>query len=184
MNKSTELNMIDYSSLKTMSKGGDYSCYENIVAALYNYVMCNNPNGFTKLDDARNYIMSLTKQDIERELLKNIVKKNFCSRYNHYATKLGTNKEFDDNLGISDAEVLIFNALSTMHMDAVDYIIQKYPKLIDLMVKSFVDSRYFDTSYKIEKLDDENIITDECKRLLTKIDEHYKKQSDSVRLIS
>ena len=80
--------------------------------------------------------------------------------------------------------MLIFNALSTMHMDAVDYIIQKYPKLIDLMVKSFVDSRYFDTSYKIEKLDDENIITDECKRLLTKIDEHYKKQSDSVRLIS
>ena len=56
MNKSTELNIIDYSSLKTMSKGGDYSCYENIVAALYNYVMCNNPNGFTKLDDASDYV--------------------------------------------------------------------------------------------------------------------------------
>lgn len=183
MNRSTELNIIDYSILKTMSRGGDYSCFENAVAALLNYTMYNNPNGFTRLDNARNYIMSLSIDDIEKELLKNIVKKDFCSRYNHYACKLGTRKNFGDELDISDAEVLIFNAICTMHMDAVNYIIKKYPELTDLMIKSFVDSRYFNSSYKIEKLEDEKIITDECAMLLKKIDDYYyQKQNSSVKL--
>ena len=46
--KSTELSMIDYSILTTMEKGGDYACYENIVSALENYALYDNPNGFTK----------------------------------------------------------------------------------------------------------------------------------------
>ena len=41
------------------------------------------------------------------------------------------------------------------------------------MVKSFVESRYYNPSYTVKKLDDENIVTDECARLLNKIDRYY-----------
>lgn len=179
--KSTELNIIDYSVLKTMSKGGDYCTFENIVSALLNYIIYNNPNGFTKLDDARNYIMSLTKDDIEKELLKNIIKKNFCAIYNNYELKIKTNKKTSDNLSISDIEVLIFNSLSTMNMNEIKYIIKKYIKLI---IKSFVETRYFDDNYKIEKLDNKDIITNECNKLLNMIDDYYQKLHDSKKLIS
>ena len=72
MNKSTELGMIDFSILTTMGKKGDYSSYENVVGALENYVINNNPMGFTRKDNARDYIKSLSKDDIRKELLKNI----------------------------------------------------------------------------------------------------------------
>ena len=69
MNKSTELGMIDFSILTTMGKKGDYSSYENVVGALENYVINNNPMGFTRKDNARDYIKSLSKDDIRKELL-------------------------------------------------------------------------------------------------------------------
>ena len=67
MNKSTELGMIDFSILTTMGKKGDYSSYENVVGALENYVINNNPMGFTRKDNARDYIKSLSKDDIRKE---------------------------------------------------------------------------------------------------------------------
>ena len=144
--KSTELSMIDYSILTTMEKGGDYACYENIVSALENYALYDNPNGFTKNKDARNYISSLSKEDIRKELLKNIVKKHYYAIYSGYATILKTNKSFADDLNISEAELLILDSIKGMPIIAIDDILKKMPKLTDLMIKSFVDSRYFDRS--------------------------------------
>ena len=88
MNRSRELSMIDYSILTTMGKGGDYACYENVVGALENFVFKNSAMGFTRKDDARNYISSLNKDEIRRELIKNIIKKHYCTIYNGYATIL------------------------------------------------------------------------------------------------
>ena len=171
--KSTELNIIDYALTKTMDKGGAYASLDNIVLALDKYLVHNVPSGITSNGDARNYIMSINQDDIMRELLKNVVKKNFAAIHNSYAVKLGTNKTFDDELGVDDVDILIYDALSSMPMEAVVYILEKNPKVVDSMVKSFVESRYYNPSYTVKKLDDENIVTDECARLLNKIDGYY-----------
>lgn len=175
--KSTELSMIDYSILTTMEKGGDYACYENIVSALENYALYDNPNGFTKNKDARNYISSLSKEDIRKELLKNIVKKHYYAIYSGYATILKTNKSFVDDLNISEAELLILDSIKTMPIIAIDDILKRMPKLTDLMIKSFVDSRYFDRSYMINNLDNNGVENNECQNLLFKIDSYYEKSN-------
>ena len=58
-------------------------------------------------------------------------------------------------------------------MLAVDDIIDRIPKLTDLIIKSFVDSRYFDRSYMVTNLDRNEISSDECKNLLSKVDNYY-----------
>ncbi len=44
-----------------------------------------------------------------------------------------------------------------MPIIAIDDILKKMPKLTDLMIKSFVDSRYFDRSYMINNLDNNGV---------------------------
>lgn len=178
MNRSRELSMIDYSILITMGKGGDYACYENVVGALEDFVFKNSTMGFTRKDDARNYISSLSKDEIRRELIKNIIKKHYCSIYNGYATVLKTSKKFDDNLNISESEILIFNAVNEMQMESVDNILNRLPKLTELMIESFVDSRYFDRSYMVTNLDNNEISNDEYQNLLFKVDAYYARKQE------
>lgn len=178
MNRSRELSMIDYSILTTMGKGGDYACYENVVGVLEDFVFKNSTMGFTRKDDARNYISSLSKDEIRRELIKNIIKKHYCSIYNGYATVLKTSKKFDDNLNISESEILIFNAVNEMQMESVDNILNRLPKLTELMIESFVDSRYFDRSYMVTNLDNNEISNDEYQNLLFKVDAYYARKQE------
>ena len=180
MNRSRELSMMDYSILTTMGKGGDYACYENVVGALENFVFKNSVMGFTRKDDARNYISSLNKNEIRRELIKNIIKKHYCAIYNGYATILNTNKKFGDNLNISESELLIFNAVNEMQMESVDNILDRLPKLTELMIESFVDSRYFDRSYMVTNLDSNEVTNDECQNLLFKVDAYYAEKQERI----
>lgn len=190
MNKSTELGIIDYSILTTMGKKGDYSSYENVVGALENYVFQDNPMGFTRKDNARDYIKSLSKDDIKKELVKNIVKKHCCAEQNGYATLLNTDKKFVDELTISEAELLIFKTISSPNttMYEFDDILNKLPKLTTLMIESFVDSRYFDRSYMVTNLDSNELLTPDCQNLLFKIETFYlEKQNNkdnNLRVIS
>lgn len=180
MNRSRELSMIDYSILTTMGKGGDYASYENVVGALEDFVFKNSAMGFTRKDDARNYIGSLNKDEIRRELVKNIIKKHYCSTYNGYATILKTNKGFGDNINISESELLIFDAVNEMQMKSVDNILDKLPKLTELMIESFVDSRYFDKSYMVTNLDSNEVLSDECQNMLFKVDEYYARKQERI----
>ena len=45
------------------------------------------------------------------------------------------------------------------------------------MIKSFVDSRYFDRSYMINNLDNNGVENNECQNLLFKIDSYYEKSN-------
>ena len=180
MNRSRELSMIDYSILTTMGKGGDYACYENVVGALEDFVFKNSAKGFTRKDDARNYISSLNKDEIRRELIKNIIKKHYCTIYNGYATILKTNKKFDDNLNISESELLIFDAVNEMQIESIDNILDKLPKLTELMIESFVDSRYFDRSYMVTNLDSNEVSNEECQNLLFKVDAYYSRKQEII----
>ncbi|MBP3635866.1 MAG: hypothetical protein J6J17_05400 [Bacilli bacterium] len=173
MYKSTELNIIDYSCIKTMSKGGAYASFENIALALKNYINYNDSLGITSLDYARDYLKTLTKDDIEKELLKNVVKKFACSNYHNYMRLLGTEKSFNDELNVKEVEFLVFKSISEMHMDGVKYLLEKYPKLIDSLIDSFVSSRYYSESYMIDNLDNDKFITPEYQRLIEKIDSYY-----------
>lgn len=180
MNRSRELSMIDYSILTTMGKGGDYASYENIVGALENFVFQNNAMGFTRKDDARNYISSLNKDEIRRELVKNIIKKHYCTIYNGYATILTTDKKIGDNLNISESELLIFNAVNEMQMESVDNILDRLPKLTEHMIESFVDSRYFDRGYMVTNLDSNEVSNYECQNLLFKVDAYYSRKQEII----
>lgn len=181
MNRSRELSMIDYSILTTMGKGGDYACYENVVGALEDFVFKNSAMGFTRKDDARNYISSLNKDEIRRELIKNIIKKHYCSIYNGYATILTTDKKIGDNLNISESELLIFNAVNEMQMESVDNILDRLPKLTEHMIESFVDSRYFDRGYMVTNLDSNEVSNYECQNLLFKVDEYYSRKQEKMK---
>lgn len=178
MNKSTELGIIDYSTLTTMGKGNDYSSYENIVGALESYIFQNNPIGFTRKDNARDYIKSLSKDDIRKELLKNIIKKHYYAQNNGYETVLKTDKSFVDDLTISEAELLIFDTIQSMPMISLDNMIDRLPKLTDLMIKSFVDSRYFDRNYMVNNLD--NNLNTECQNLLFKVESYYSDKQNNI----
>ena len=97
--------------------------------------------------------------------------------YSGYATILKTNKSFVDDLNISEAELLILDSIKTMPIIAIDDILKRMPKLTDLMIKSFVDSRYFDRSYMINNLDNNGVENNECQNLLFKIDSYYEKSN-------
>ena len=79
------------------------------------------------------------------------------------------------------SSIMIHNRNSIM-MDILlsainDDILKRMPKLTDLMIKSFVDSRYFDRSYMINNLDNNGVENNECQNLLFKIDSYYEKSN-------
>ena len=111
---------------------------------------------------------------------KNIIKKHYCTIYNGYATILKTNKKFDDNLNISESELLIFDAVNEMQMESIDNILDRLPKLTELMIESFVDSRYFDRSYMVNNLDSNEVSNEECQNLLFKVDAYYSRKQEII----
>ena len=167
------LEKIDFACKETMKKGEDYSKQSQIYLALRNYMKDGNAIGFTRERNARDYIKSLSIDDIRKELLKNIVKKQSCSFYYGYSVRLGTEKTFDDNLEVDECEVLMVNAIKDMDMNDVDYLLDKKQNINNLLIESFCNSRYFNPSFGENNLDDEKILSPIYEKLLDKVDKYY-----------
>lgn len=173
MNRSVELNIIDYSVIKTIDKGGDYNSDFNINRAFNDYYFKNNPNGFTRDSDARNYISSLKREDIEKEMLKNLFKKEACAKLKQFTMLLDTEKTFKDKLTISEAELIVKKLIKNLNMSEVKELLNKFPSVELLLLKSFVQSRYFDPSYGVNNLDNINILDSNEEALIQKIENYY-----------
>lgn len=167
------LEKIDFACMETMKKGEDYSKQSQIYCALRNYMSYGDLRGFTRNAGAREYMKSLSVDDIRKELLKNIIKKQSCSFYYGYSVRLGTEKTFDDNLEVDECEALMVNAIKDMDMNDVDYLLDKKQNINNLLIESFCNSRYFNPSFGENNLDDEKILSPTYESLLNKVDKYY-----------
>lgn len=133
------IEIIDYAIKATMDKGGSFSSENYISSALKQYAKLNYSKGFTSNKSARKYIETLSKDDIDRELLKNIIKKRAYAETNGYNVLLNTNKTINDELTISELELILIKNMDEAPLDVAKYLLDKLPKVRSLLINSFVD---------------------------------------------
>lgn len=168
------IEIIDYAVMKTIAKGGAFAESANIKSRFKNYYYCGDSTGFTRDGNAREYISSLGVNDIKKELLKNIVKCRACASYNQYgASLLSVKKSYGDELTYDELEFLIYQDIERYPLDTIEYIFEKYPIYLSMIIDSFVTKRYFSQGYSISKLEDKRIISPYYENLLDKIDNYY-----------
>ena len=162
MNRSPELQYLDFACATTIEKErrqGKTTIQEDINKAIEYYVRRGMPQGFTRTNDARSYVENLSKDNIDKELLLNIVKIQALKNFNHEATLLGTNKTFNDNLSVDELELLTFKLIEMYDIDSIRNLFEQFPDKYDMLVLSFVFRRYFDSLHGADKLDDQQIMT-------------------------
>lgn len=175
MNKNEILDYIDFAVETTKTRiPPSYSDKEDyIYRALDLYLNQNFSNGFTRTNNARSMIESLRKEDIDKEILKNVVKIRFYSQIKGYPVCFNARKSYRDKLSMMEAEGLIINDLERLRLDDIKHMIDTSPNLYDSLIASFVDRRYFNESYGKENLDNLSKIPYDYQDLLDKIDAYY-----------
>ena len=172
--KSYELQCIDYACLKTLEKGGEFSTEKHITNALLKLLIEGYTFGFTSNGRARDYISSLSFEQIEKELLKNVIKTNELATRKGYMVLLGTQKTFDDKgLANDEVKILLMNILKEGRMESVKFILNKSPNLYKNLISDFVSTRYYKDGYKFDQLDNISTFSKENSMLLQKIDNYY-----------
>lgn len=174
------LEKMDFACKETMKKGEDYSKQTQIYLALRNYMSSGDLRGFTRNAGAREYIKSLSRDDIKNELLKNLIKKRSCSFYYGYSVRMGTEKKVYDDLSVDECEVLMVNAIKDMDMNDVDYLLDKKQNINNLLIESFCNSRYFNPSFGENNLDDEKILSPLYKNMLNKVEIYYENKKENI----
>lgn len=174
------IEIIDYAVMKTMAKGGAFALPDNIKSRLKNYYYYGDSMGFTRDGNARDYISSLSSNEIKKELLKNIVKCKACTIYNQYkGGLLSVQKSFGSKLDYNELEFLLYENIEKYPIDIIENVFQEYPEYLSMVIDSFVDKRYFSEGYGISKLEDNNIISPYFQNLLDKIDNYYVDENDN-----
>ena len=174
MNTSDELSKIDFAIFETAKSSKERSTIEYLSQALMQYINLNHPGAFTKQNGARNYIYQVDKKSIDRELLKNIVKINNVKSANHYVENLRRpDDNFEKEFSLDELERKVYDMLLQYELPSIENIFQRYPKVYEKLVESFIDKRYFDQRYGIKSLDNPNIIDNQNQYLFDKIDSYY-----------
>lgn len=179
MEKEYNLQCIDYAVAMTKERASQtpelskLNSTGHLVEAIVEYMFNGNASGFSSHGDGRKYIVGLTKEDFEEQLLKHVVKSKVAKTRGGIASKLGTNKNFGDDLGQEDVQILAYKALNEMDMPAIKYILDKYPVLYRSLAASFIEDRYFDKNLGEEKLD-APLPDYQSNYYYNKIDEYYK----------
>lgn len=157
MEKDYSLQCIDYAVAMTREKAGQVpelaklNSVGHLSAAVIEYMFKGNASGFSSYGDGRKYILELTKEDFEEQLLKHVVKSEVAKK--GMVGKLGTNKNFGDDLDQDDVQILIYRALNEMDMSGIKYILDKYPVLYKSLAANFIEDRYFNYKLGETKLD-------------------------------
>ena len=179
INRSKELELIDYSIKKTKTKVSTSEKYiPNIIdylvsKSLSNYLFEGKANGFTRDNSARKCMESLNPDIVNKEMLKNIVKITALKDYNHEVVLKGTTKSIGDDLTINELEYMSYTMIKKMNKDDILQVCFQYPKFYQELMFSFVYRRYFDQIHDKDQIDDSKIIKGEYKLLLDKIDNEY-----------
>ena len=153
MKKDYSLQCIDYAVAMTRERASQdpelakLDAAGHLAEAIIEYMFNGYATGFSSYGDGRKYITGLTKEDFEEQLLKHVVKSKAAKIRNGIDSRLGTNKNFGDDLEQHDVQILIYKALDEMDMSAIKYILDKYPVLYRSLAVSFIEDRYFDKKY-------------------------------------
>lgn len=179
MEKDYNLQCIDYAVAMTRERASQtpelskLNSAGHLVEAIVEYMFNGNASGFSSYGDGRKYILELSKEDFEEQLLKHVVKSKIAKTRGGIDSRLGTNKTFGDDLEQSDVQILIYRALGEMDMSAIKYILDKYPVLYRSLAANFIEDRYFDKNLGEEKLD-ATLFDSQGIYYYNKIDEYYK----------
>lgn len=173
MEKSYELQCLDYACAMTMQKGGQFNTQLHISTAIHHLLTRGYTNGFTSNEGARGYVEGLDSDKIEKELILNLVKQNACETRYGIRTMLGTNKTFDDDLTTQESCFLMYKMLKDGGIDSLKWILNKYPKLYSDLSSAFAETRYFNPKYGKDKLDDETSYGNVEQYLINQIEQHY-----------
>ncbi len=185
MEKDYNLQCIDYAVAMTREKAiltpelAKLNSVGHLSTAITEYMFNGNASGFSSNGDGRKYILSLTKEDFEEQLLKHVVKSKMAKTRNGLLEQLGTNKTFDDELSQEDVQILIYRALGEMDMSGIKYILDKYPILYKNLATNFIEDRYFNINLGEQKLD-EPIPDNQNNYYYNKIDEYYKELKQNM----
>lgn len=159
MEKDYNLQCIDYAIAKTIERANenpelkDLATEKHLTNAIIEYMFKGNAKGFSSKDNGRRYILQLSKDDFEEQLLKHVVKSENAKTRLGLKQRLGTNKSFEDDLTIDDVQAVIYKAYGEMNMEAIKYILNKYPALYQALATNFVKDRYFNLKLGAEVLD-------------------------------
>ena len=183
MEKDYNLQCIDYAVAMTRERASQtpelakLDSVGHLSEAIVEYMFNGNASGFSSHGDGRKYIVGLTKEDFEEQLLKHVVKSEVAKR--GMLGKLGTNKTFGDDLDGADIQILMYRALNEMDMTGIKYILDKYPILFKGLAANFIEDRYFNYKLGEEKLD-VPLPDYQNNFYYNKIDEYYKELKQNM----
>ena len=174
--KNYELQCLYYACLKTIEKGGEFASPFHISNAIKKLVLYGYDNGFTNNGEARSYISQLDSDKVERELILNLIKQRACENKLEMEKTLLINKKIDDkSLTTKEVGILLYDIIKNNTIEVLKWNLNKYPFLYSSLAELFVETRYFDTKYTIDKLEDVSNYTDIDKQLLDKVNSYYDK---------
>lgn len=175
----SNIEKIDFAIISTISKKGSFFEEEYINEALKKLLKENFSRGFTKDNNARYDMEQLSKKQIEKEMLKNVVKKYALMKKLGYRINGNKKISIDRISSVEDADALMYTIIKNNDINHVSYILEKNPNLYNYLISSFINSRYHDKRF-INKLDDQKKIDGENKKLLEKLDNLYKNNLESI----
>lgn len=161
MEKDYNLQCIDYAIAKTRERALENSelkkldTPKHLTAAIIEYMFNGNSKGFSSKDNGRSYILQLTKEDFEEQLLKHVVKAKSTKKQLGFVQQLSFNKNFGDSLTNDDVQELLYKCLGEMDMNGIKYLLDKYPTVYSSLASNFVEERYFNMKLGIDKIDQE-----------------------------
>lgn len=174
--------------METRKKHPDYS-QDRINGAfkqfLKNFDSPKRADGFSRINGSRDALNSLRNEDIYIELLKNVIKLKAYRDDNGERQFLGKTDTFSDNMHPLEKDEWLFHQIMYCQLDGINAMMTKNDKILNALINSFVESRYFSMDaelYLANKpnepfnvpLDDPIILTEEEQDCLDKIDRFYK----------
>lgn len=154
----------------------NYYFYSAIKHYLTHFNETNKADYITRNQNARNVFRSLSKEDIYAELLKNIIKMDAFMVRNGYNIALAAKPNFRDCTNYLEKEKWLYRQIMYTSLDEFDSLIHRDPSILNQLIYSYVEDRYF-SGYDREAIDDEMNLNRDENSVIFNIDNFYKKKT-------
>lgn len=155
----TNLEKIDHACVMTKRRyesyyNNDQKMNEHLVQALTNALKLNH-SGFTRENNARSEIMTLSKEEVEAELLKNLIRTVSYKRSTNdpeYMKGMSSSlDQINEQMPLPIIENTLYNSLlelnsnvenNGMERGELSFQLMNQPQIQKIMVESFIHNRY------------------------------------------
>lgn len=155
----TNLEKIDYACVMTKRRyesyyNNDQKMNEHLVQALMNALKLNH-SGFTRENNARSEIMTLSKEEVEAELLKNLIRTVSYKRSTNdpeYMKGMSSSlDQINEQMPLPIIENTLYNSLLELNSNVENngmergepsFQLMNQPQIQKAMVESFIHNRY------------------------------------------